>query len=658
LPAGTYGVQQVQPAGFLDGKDTPGSTGGGAPQNDTLTAVPLPPGANSINNNFGELVPVIPPPPVPGTVSGFVYEDPNDNGVKEPGEPGIPGVIVRLSNGATTTTDANGFYQFSNLVPGLYTITQSQPAGFIDGKDTAGTTGGTAGNDVISLLTVQPGGSSLNNNFGELKPVSLYGYVWHDVNRNSQFDPSEQGLGGATVTLTGTTLGGRPVTTDLTGAPLVAVTDVNGRYSFSNLPPGNYSVVQTNTPAGFTDFASQNAARLTVTASSNTSFGGVGLNRDAGPLNFGKVQPGVIVDPPTPNPQQPGVVSKQNFLGSTPGATVTVPPSTPGQQLPTAPGNTNPSVVGPTGSGTAGRRIYAVGSGAGTASTVRVLDAATGGELYRFQPFESTFLGGVTTAVGDVTGDGVDDIAVGAGAGGGPRVRVYDGRSGAVIRDFFAYDPTFTGGVFLATGDVDGDGAADLITGAGAGGGPHVRVFSGRTGGELASFFAFDPSYTGGVRVAAGNFLGNGRAQVGTATGRGVAGQVVVYDIAARTPTAVGRFQPLGDFTGGVNLAMGDVDGDGRAELIAGAGAGGGPRVRAINFAGGTVADFFAAAPTFTGGVTVAARDLNADGRADIVVGLGAGGQSRLQVFSGVNLAPLDSLFAFDSNNNNGIFVG
>ena len=99
-------------------------------------------------------------------------------------------------------------------------------------------------------------------------------------------------------------------------------------------------------------------------------------------------------------------------------------------------------------------------------------------------------------------------FVTGAGAGGGPHVQVFDAATGALIFGFFAYDPTFTGGVRVAATDVNGDGVPDVITAAGPGGGPHVRVFDGaalQTGQvvELAGLFAYDPTFTGGVYIGA-----------------------------------------------------------------------------------------------------------------------------------------------------------
>jgi len=83
-----------------------------------------------------------------------------------------------------------------------------------------------------------------------------------------------------------------------------------------------------------------------------------------------------------------------------------------------------------------------------------------------------------------LTGDGVAEIITGAGPGGGPHVRAFDVVGGVMeVASFFAYDVAFTGGVNVAAADLTGDGVAEIITGAGPGGGPHVRVrdVSGKT---------------------------------------------------------------------------------------------------------------------------------------------------------------------------------
>jgi hypothetical protein len=95
-------------------------------------------------------------------------------------------------------------------------------------------------------------------------------------------------------------------------------------------------------------------------------------------------------------------------------------------------------------------------------------------------------------------------VLTGAGPGGTPHVRFFDGRGDTLLANFFAFDPAFAGGVRVAAADLNGDGRADLVTAAGPGGGPHVRAFDGGSLAELDGFFAFAPAFAGGVFVAAG----------------------------------------------------------------------------------------------------------------------------------------------------------
>jgi hypothetical protein len=216
-------------------------------------------------------------------------------------------------------------------------------------------------------------------------------------------------------------------------------------------------------------------------------------------------------------------------------------------------------------------------------------------------------------AAGDVNGDGYADIVCGVGAGGGPHVKVFDGRTGAALFDLPAYPPTFRGGVRVAVGDIDGDGKAEIITSPAKGAGQNVRVFSGKAnsmGGHDELFNLPTPygkKYSGGITVAAGDLDGDGRADIIIGSGTGLSPNVKVFGSKTHTfiwDTAV----DLGDnFKGGVRVAVGDVNGDGVADVIVGSGVGGGPQVQVID---GTdlSTELWSNDPyaeTFTGGIWV-----------------------------------------------------
>ncbi|MFO0851580.1 MAG: VCBS repeat-containing protein [Gemmataceae bacterium] len=199
---------------------------------------------------------------------------------------------------------------------------------------------------------------------------------------------------------------------------------------------------------------------------------------------------------------------------------------------------------------------------------VRVVSPSTGATVGEVQAYEDSFRGGVRAALGDVTGDGVRDLVIAPGVGGGPRARIIDGKTGATVADFFVYEPTYTGGVYVAVADVNGDGRADLITGTGVGGGPRVRVLDGASLGAttLKDYFAYEDSFRGGVQVAAGDVTGDGIAEVIAGTGVGGGPVVKTFGADGRVLTTVVADDP--GFRGGVRVDATDADGDGRAEVV------------------------------------------------------------------------------------------
>ena len=235
-------------------------------------------------------------------------------------------------------------------------------------------------------------------------------------------------------------------------------------------------------------------------------------------------------------------------------------------------------------------------------------------------------------------------------------MKVFDGVNGAIIHSFFAYPPNFTGGVSVAAGDVNGDGWTDIITGAGAGApGGHVKAFDGQTGAEIRSFFAY-PGFTGGVRVAAGDVNADGRDDIITGAGPGGGPHVRVFN--GLTGARLTSFLAFPGSSGGVFVAAGDVNGDGRADIVTGQDTGGDPHVKLVDGRSYSELDsFFAYDAGFVGGVRVAVGDVNDDGTPDLVPGPGAGTAPHVKVFAGHSQAELGSFFAYGSELTGGVFV-
>jgi hypothetical protein len=360
--------------------------------------------------------------------------------------------------------------------------------------------------------------------------------------------------------------------------------------------------------------------------------------------------------------------------------------------------------------------VFAIGQDS-SGSQVKIFDAAAGGLTFSFLAFDPAFTGGVSVAVGDVNGDGILDIIVGAGPSGGPHVKVIDGTKlnqlqangeiadTALLGQFFAYNPQFLGGVNVAYAQTS-TFLPEIVTGAGPGGGPHVKVIDGtklnqlQGNGEIADtallgqFFAYNPQFAGGVFVAAGDLNGDGTPDIVTGAGAGGGPHVKAVD-----GTKLAQLQVNGEiadsallgqfyaydpgFTGGVTVAVTINQAGTLPEIITGAGPGGGPHVKAIDATklnqvqgNGEIANsallgqFFAYDPTFLGGVTVAGQDVNGDGTPDIITGAGPGGGPHVKVVDGTMLANLqangeiadaallDQFFAFSAAFTGGASVG
>ncbi|MBI5793581.1 VCBS repeat-containing protein [Candidatus Uhrbacteria bacterium] len=189
------------------------------------------------------------------------------------------------------------------------------------------------------------------------------------------------------------------------------------------------------------------------------------------------------------------------------------------------------------------------------------------GSLYKkFAPYTETYTRGINIAVGDIENDGTVEIVTGTENGGGPHVRVFNGDGVLINPGFFAYADSFRGGVNVAIGDLNGDGIKEIICGAGYNGGPHVRVFA--KNGKLLNpgFFAYDKSFRGGVNVSVGDVDGDGIDDIVTGPGLGGSPLARVYD---RDGNLKSEFYVF-DHTDrdGLEVVAADIDDDGIDEIL------------------------------------------------------------------------------------------
>ncbi len=604
-------------------------------------------------------------------ITGRVYTDSNGNGVFDPGEAGVGGQTVwvdRNGNGLldsyTLAVDADAFPVGTELT-NLY--------------------------DRVTLSTTNPGSTTFDAN-------NVTVQLPNDPSQATT-QPAVFGNGGFNFWTTGTGLRGdfyRPVQSvsiDVIGTTITAqigrldVFDAAGNLLDSVLTPGLIdpatATLTINRPQADIAYfvAIADASGFPFNYFDNLRFT---LPEESGTTDAaGAYKIGLLQD---------GSYTVRTIGGAQLPATITNLVPVRNVDFGTGGGLGGPG--GPGGGGAIGGRgrTLAVGGGPGSVSVYGAVNGQLSQAsvinfpvLFADAPFDGTY----RTATGDVNGDGIEDVVVVTGPGVPVRWGVIDGRTGSTLlvplTVAFTGSDDFTGGGFVSLGDLDNDGRAEVVLTPDQGGGARVTVFTvypvgARVRGNYLGIS--DPNFRGGARTAVGDVNGDGRADLLVAAGFQGGPRVALYDgrlvlsgTLSRLTTDFFAFDP--SLRNGVFAAIGDVDGDGFGDLVIGAGSGGAPAVRILSgktlITGGgpgaalasPIADYFVNGDADSRtGVRVAVKNVDGDSRADVIAASGEGQPSLIRVYPGANMsrggepAPVQDIDPFGVALTEGVFVG
>jgi len=313
---------------------------------------------------------------------------------------------------------------------------------------------------------------------------------------------------------------------------------------------------------------------------------------------------------------------------------------------PVGPNDTLTITLGPWASRSVSSTV-AVGLGQGGVPLVRVFDAATKAQLHEVRPYSRSFRGGVRAAAGDVNGDGVFDFVTAPGPGMRPLVKVYDGTNGDLIKAFLVYPKCFVDGVFVALGDLDGDGKCEVLVGPGKGA-YSVRAYTIQ-GTALPGFAPFHPygkRYSGGIHVAMGNTDGVFGDEIAVAPADDGQKVVRIYKSLLNASKLLLQVNPYPNhkFSDGIWIALGDVIGPPYpvAQLITAPGSQITPwnfplykeYVKLFDSTDGQLIIEHVAFPGFTGGTRVGVADSDGVGPYELITARGPTGSPVVKIWA------------------------
>lgn len=281
---------------------------------------------------------------------------------------------------------------------------------------------------------------------------------------------------------------------------------------------------------------------------------------------------------------------------------------------------------------------------------------AANGDLVKNINWSEKIGSNVSLATGDINADGIEEVVVGTAPGSEPYVMIFN-KDGKLLKKFLAFDKKFRGGVNVAVSVSSNNDQAEIITAPASRGPAQVRIFSNQ--GKLQKqFLVGDKKYIGGLNIAVGDIEGKGENKIVVGYGSGQEPQIKIYNRDGKLIGAWLAYEKK--FRGGVKVAVANVNGrkdHDRAEIIVAPGKGREPQVKIFNNYSTLQKQFLAYGKTWQGGVNLAVGDLNNDGINEIALGASTGATPHVRVFDSAGTL-LESFYAWEASWSGGVNLG